>query len=160
MKKLPHRPEHSAGLVIVSPVPGDPVRYRILLVQKHNGRWELPKGKLEPGEDPESAALREAQEETGLSRLERVPGFHEVIHYTYRLRSEIRDKKVDFFLAIATDTAARVSKEHRSIGWFAPAEAIRRVGYPDLKKVLHRAFEALKHLPLPPSTASTNLTGS
>ncbi len=152
MKNLPHRPEHSAGLVIVASTPSDPGHYRILLLQKHNGRWELPKGKLEPGEDPETAALREAQEETGLSQLKLVPGFHEVIHYTYRLGSEIRDKKVDFFLAIAVDTTTRVSKEHRAIGWFPPGEALRRIGYPDLKTVIHRALQTLRHRSSPPST--------
>jgi 8-oxo-dGTP diphosphatase len=34
--------------------------------------WTFPKGKLEPGEDEEEAALREVEEETGLRcRLER-----------------------------------------------------------------------------------------
>ena len=30
------------------------------------GKWDLPKGKLEPGEDIESCAIREVEEETGL----------------------------------------------------------------------------------------------
>ncbi len=30
------------------------------------GRWELPGGTVEPGEDPASAAVREVAEETGL----------------------------------------------------------------------------------------------
>ncbi|MFZ5429702.1 MAG: NUDIX hydrolase [Bacteroidota bacterium] len=33
------------------------------------GRWDLPKGKIDPGETPEEAALREVREETGLRML-------------------------------------------------------------------------------------------
>ena len=33
-----------------------------------NGRWDLPKGKIEPNETVETAALREVAEETGLQR--------------------------------------------------------------------------------------------
>ena len=44
---------------------------KVLLVQegngRHQGRWGLPKGHVEPGESPEAAALRELVEETGLA---------------------------------------------------------------------------------------------
>jgi len=33
------------------------------------GKWDLPKGKIEPGEMEEAAALREVEEETGVSNL-------------------------------------------------------------------------------------------
>jgi 8-oxo-dGTP pyrophosphatase MutT (NUDIX family) len=32
-------------------------------------KWDLPKGKMEKGEKPDECALREVQEETGVSRL-------------------------------------------------------------------------------------------
>jgi putative (di)nucleoside polyphosphate hydrolase len=32
------------------------------------GQWQLPQGGIEKGEDPETAALRELEEETGLQR--------------------------------------------------------------------------------------------
>lgn len=40
---------------------------QVLLVRDHLGYWNLPGGKIEPGEQPEAAAVREMREETGLT---------------------------------------------------------------------------------------------
>jgi 8-oxo-dGTP pyrophosphatase MutT (NUDIX family) len=40
-----------------------------LLLMKRRGKWDLPKGKLDPGEDIETCALREIKEETGLAKV-------------------------------------------------------------------------------------------
>ena len=60
-----HQPLHVVGAIIVQ---GD----RILSARraKHKsapGFWEFPGGKVEPGEAPEAALVREIQEELGLS---------------------------------------------------------------------------------------------
>ncbi len=41
-----------------------------LLMILRRGKWDLPKGKLDPGETLEQCALREVEEETGISQLE------------------------------------------------------------------------------------------
>lgn len=70
----------------------------IVLVRQYRhaiGRdaWELPAGSLKPGEEPEAAARRECQEETGLipSRLDRLGAFFPTPGYC--------DEEMAFYLA-------------------------------------------------------------
>ena len=56
------RPVKAGGGVVVN-------NHGHFLMIRRRGMWDLPKGKLEEGEDFESAALREVEEETGLSAL-------------------------------------------------------------------------------------------
>jgi len=56
----------SAGAVVVRPAPPG---WRYLLLRVYR-TWDFPKGGLEPGETPLQCAVREVQEETGLTDLE------------------------------------------------------------------------------------------
>ncbi|NLS96403.1 MAG: NUDIX hydrolase [Planctomycetaceae bacterium] len=42
-------------------------RLEICLITTRKGRWGFPKGIIDPGETPEQTALKEAEEEAGLS---------------------------------------------------------------------------------------------
>lgn len=57
----------------------------MLLIQR-NGRWDLAKGKVEPGETLLQAALREVEEETGISvQCVQACGSHPCAIKTYHL---------------------------------------------------------------------------
>ena len=47
--------------------------------------WDLPKGKIDPGESKEEAAVREVEEETGLKNIALGPLLTETYH-TYRTK--------------------------------------------------------------------------
>jgi bis(5'-nucleosidyl)-tetraphosphatase len=55
----------SAGVVILH---GGDDHYEYLLLRAFN-YWDFPKGVVEPGEKPLEAAIREVQEETGITEL-------------------------------------------------------------------------------------------
>jgi 8-oxo-dGTP diphosphatase len=65
---------------------------RVLIAQRNNSgqhplKWEFPGGKVESGESPEAAAIRELEEELGIqARIDREIGRYE---YQYPGRSPI-----------------------------------------------------------------------
>lgn len=65
----------AAGGLVLNPA-GD------MLFIFRRGKWDLPKGKLDPGEPLDKCALREVQEETGLQQVE-LNGPLLVTYHTY-----------------------------------------------------------------------------
>lgn len=93
-----------------------------LLVFFRRGYWDLPKGKIDPGESPEAAALREVREETGLSELTLGPFVAHTWH-TYREKGE-RILKCTWWYrmqAIQTDTVPQTEEDIEEIRWVEPA---------------------------------------
>ena len=70
-------------------------RHEFLSIQR-NGVWDLPKGKLEKGEDFAEAALREVEEETGLMNVQLKDPLISTYH-TYRLKGKKILKKTRWF---------------------------------------------------------------
>ncbi|MCS7313243.1 MAG: NUDIX domain-containing protein, partial [Acidobacteria bacterium] len=141
--------EFSAGLLILRKTDQG---FEWLLLQKPNGRWEFPKGKVEIGEAPLDAAIREAREEVGLSDLHVIEGFMHPVRYTYRDRwrrpPEVVtvDKTVVFYLAETHETTVRLSREHRSARWMATDEVWRALGYDNLRDLFRQALHYLQRI--------------
>lgn len=63
---------------------------------KRKGKWDLPKGKLEKGESPESGALREVQEECGIEGV-RTQQFLSISYHTYHLENQPVLKRTSWY---------------------------------------------------------------
>lgn len=93
---------------------------RVLLVRRSdNGRWSVPAGMVEPGEQPADAVLREVFEETGVhARIESIGGVAtHPVEYPNGDRCEYLNV---WFRCRATGGAARVGDdESLAVDWFA-----------------------------------------
>jgi 8-oxo-dGTP diphosphatase len=100
--------------------------------------WSLPKGKLEPGEGFEQAALREIEEETGCRCRLR----DELEPSRYRDRKG-RDKLVRWYLmepveGEPSEGSFEPGDEVDELRWLDPAEAIGLVDYDHDRMLLGR----------------------
>jgi 8-oxo-dGTP diphosphatase len=86
--------------------------------------WSLPKGKLDPGESSEEAALREVEEETGL-RCELGPELPS-IHYT---DSKDRPKVVRYWQMTPVEGEFSPTEEVDELRWLEPDEAASLLTY-------------------------------
>ena len=68
---------------------------KVLMIFR-NGKWDLPKGKLELGESIESCAIREVEEECGVSGLEICNKLLDTFH-TYDLKGKNILKKTYWY---------------------------------------------------------------
>ena len=127
--------EQSAGIVVYRQDPTtDKLNY--LLLHYIGGHWDLPKGKVEPGESLQDAAKREVLEETGLSVVP-IENFSESISYYFRDPSgNLIDKEVVFFVGESEESSIKISHEHQGYAWMEVGPALQRLTYNNARKLL------------------------
>ena len=104
----------------------------------HRQDWSLPKGKLEPGEDDATAAVREVREETGRDAvIERDLGT-----VSYEVASG-RSKTVRWYLMTASAGAIDTADDVDDVRWLAPDGVEEILTYATDRDVLARAREYL-----------------
>lgn len=104
-----------------------PVSHRQLpqqfLLMRHADRWDLPKGHCDGDETFLETALRETEEETGLTsdQVEIVPEFRFELCYPVQYRrhkGKVFQKQVVYFLGYVDSTFTPTLTEHESFDWF------------------------------------------
>jgi 8-oxo-dGTP pyrophosphatase MutT (NUDIX family) len=103
--------------------------------------WDFPKGHIEKGERTEEAVRREVKEETGISRIQIIPGFKETKRYFVNYTGEKALKFVAYFLAKTNEKKIKISDEHEDFVWLPFGEACDRITYRTSKEVFKKAHE-------------------
>ncbi len=149
MPRRPMRPnEISSGGVVVRRSAGG---YEVCLV--NDGRyWGFPKGHVEPGETPETAAMREISEETGIA----LPALAiraplPLTEYVYRKPNggPLVFKRVHHFIVEAPSDAELHPDpaEIAEAAWFGFDDAEARLSFKNSVSVLEAARHVLENEP-------------
>ena len=85
----------AAGGVVFNP------EGKVLMIHRR-GSWDLPKGKMDPGETPPETAVREVQEETGLRQITLGPHLLDTWH-TYEMKGKRVLKTTHWYQMQTTD---------------------------------------------------------
>jgi 8-oxo-dGTP pyrophosphatase MutT (NUDIX family) len=136
------RKEVSAGGIVFR---RDGDRTLVLLIRDSYRNWGFPKGHVEAGEEPGTAALREVGEETGLEPLVlRAPV--ETIDWEFRFRGRRIHKTCHFYLieTVSQRTAPQRAEGITACRWASFAQAERLIAYDNARAVLRHARELLE----------------
>jgi len=132
----------SAGILLFRESEGE---VEVLLIKpggpfwrnKHEGAWMIPKGAIEPGEQPRDAAVREFEEETGLP-LTSVP-------FPLCTIRQAGGKIVEVFAAEGDLDPTKIASNHFELEWppksgllqaFPEAEEARWLTLPEARRLM------------------------
>ena len=133
--------EVSAGIILFNEFD----ERKFLLLNYPSKHWDFVKGKMEKGETPHETALRETNEETGITDIEFLEGFKEEIEYYFRADNQDIHKKVIFFLGKTKTTDIILSHEHLDFIWLDYNNALDKITYKNAKDLLKKSKEFLNY---------------
>jgi len=101
------------------------------------GYWHTIAGGVEPGEEPEAAALRELREETGLEAeaIQPIGGFA-YVREAWEEEPGLRVHVEAFLVDVAADWEPQLDREHDDYRWCSRDEAIELLFWPEPAQLL------------------------
>ena len=128
--------ETSAGIVLFRKENSEIL---FLLLHYPSGHWDFVKGKMEEGETAHQTAIRETQEETGITDIVFLEDFEEWIEYNFQFHGEPVHKKVVFFLAETKTKEVSISHEHLDYTWMDYQTAMEKTTFDNAKSILTKS---------------------
>lgn len=116
---------------------------RVLLLRKRaNDEIRLPKGHVEPGEEPAATALREVIEETGFTDLELLADLGEQL-VRYVLGGQEVERRERYFLfrlrSFARRPRSAKDAQRFQVCWGEVSEALTKLSFADEREYVRRA---------------------
>ena len=102
----------------------EPMRQHLLLTRRSdNGRWSLPAGIVEPGEQPAAAIVREVAEETGVvAQADRLALLTAEPETAYANGDRVQFIAMCFRCSYVSGEAVVADEESTAVAWFAADE--------------------------------------
>jgi 8-oxo-dGTP pyrophosphatase MutT (NUDIX family) len=112
-------------------------KLEILLIQDAKDRWTIPKGHVEPNEEPKQTAEREIREETGLQEM-KVFNWLGKVSFRYRRGQTLVLMTMHIYLVQALGDTNQLEPEDwlNDIKWFPANIAIDKIAYDDIGKLI------------------------
>ncbi len=112
---------------------------QLLMILRRN-RWDLPKGHIEPGEDAATAALREVEEETGVSELKIVASVCNTLH-AYCVYGKWELKRTHWFAMRSKNCSTVPQSEEgiEAVAWCGAQSLAQnlKTTYPTIREVIY-----------------------
>ena len=134
--------ETSAGIVLFRK---EESKKLFLLLHYPSGHWDFVKGKIEKGESTHQTAIRETEEETGITDIKFIENFEQWINYNFKHQGELIQKKVVFFLAETKTKEVKISHEHTVYAWMDYNSSMEKTTFDNAKLVLTKAEKLLSN---------------
>jgi 8-oxo-dGTP pyrophosphatase MutT (NUDIX family) len=132
--------ETSCGVVLVN-------FGSVLLLQYPQGHWGFPKGHYEEEDGAyQRTALRELEEETGISEVDMLDGWRMRTFYTFSRKGKEVEKEVFWFIGETEQYEITLSHEHRNFMWLEWDDAENQLNFEQSKEILRGARAQLRAL--------------
>lgn len=124
----------SGGIIFRKNAKGEP---EVLLIQDAKKRWTIPKGHVEPGEDPRLTAEREITEEVGLKDM-KVLNWLGKVDFRYRRNQTLVLMTMHIYLVKALGDTNKFKPEAwlSDVKWFSAQAATDKIEYEDIGKLM------------------------